>query len=422
MARREFAIEGMTCAACASRIEKVLNRLPGVQASVNLARETAVVQFPAGTLDDARIVEVVSKAGYAATPLLAADNHSLAQRQLAAYSQQRRWFAVSLLFTLPFVWEMLAMMLGWHDWMVPRLWQLLLSLPVQFIIGWRFYRGAFHALRGGGTNMDVLVALGTSMAWLLSAVVTLADWPEQAVYFEASAVVITLVLLGKLLEARAKGKTSGAIEELLRLSPKTARLERDGQLLEVPVASLQVGDRVVVRHGEIIPVDGDVLEGHASVDESMLTGESLPVSKTVGDRVYAATRNQDGMLRIVATSVGGKTQLAEIIRLVGEAQGSKAPIQRLADVISGIFVPVVVCIALLTLLLTGVLTHDWARALIHAVAVLVIACPCALGLATPTAVMVGMGNGARRGILFRNAVALETASASRHWWWTRPGR
>jgi len=283
-----------------------------------------------------------------------------------------------------------------------------LATPVQFWIGRRFYVGAWHSLRGGGANMDVLVALGTSMAYFFSAVVTVFAL-DQHIYFEASAAIITLVLMGKLIEARAKGKTSEAIEALIRLQPKTARIEKNGEIIEVPAANLQVGDIFIVRPGESLPVDGIVVEGSSSVDESMLTGESLPVNKQASARVFAATVNQQGLLKCRATSVGAHTQLAAIIHLVEEAQGSKAPIQRLADTISGIFVPVVVLISLLTLGITWWLTEEFVGALINAVAVLVIACPCALGLATPTAIMVGTGRGAQAGVLVKNAAALEHA-------------
>ncbi|MDN0081780.1 heavy metal translocating P-type ATPase [Crenobacter sp. SG2305] len=407
---RTLDIEGMTCAACATRIEKVLNRLPGVgAASVNFANETASVTAPVGVVTDAELLAAVERAGYKATLQTAATEMTLTERHAAAYRRERLWFLASLALTLPFLVEMVAMFVGNHALMLPRYWQLALATPVQFVAGWRFYRGAWLALKGGGANMDVLVALGTSMAYLFSVVVVLAGWQGLHVYFEASAAVITLVLLGKLMEARAKGKTSGAIEALLRLAPKTARVERGGELVELPLTEIRVGDIVLVRHGEHIAVDGRVLDGRADIDESLLTGESMPVAKAVGDMVYAGTRNLDGMLRLTARGVGETTLLADIVRRVAEAQGSKAPIARLADQISGIFVPVVVGIALVTLLATGLVTGDWVRALLNAVAVLVIACPCALGLATPTAVMVGVGNGARRGILFRNAAALESA-------------
>nr|WP_199064514.1 heavy metal translocating P-type ATPase [Chromobacterium sp. ASV5] len=403
----DVSIGGMSCAACATRLEKTLNRLPGVAATVNFAAESARVAWIPGLSDRGSIFAAAARAGFSAQATQ--EEADPTARQAAQYRRELFWFAFSAVLTAPFLLEMAAMLFGHHGWL-PRGWQLLLATPVQFVAGWRFYRGAWRALRGGGANMDVLVALGTSMAWLLSAAVTVWDIPGLHVYFEASAAVITLVLLGKLLEARAKGKTSAAIAQLIRLAPKTARVERGGALVEVAVDSLAPGDIVVARHGESLAVDGVVVEGAAALDESMLTGESLPVNKGVGDKVYAATRNQDGMLKIRATGVGAATQLAEIVRLVAQAQGSKAPIQQLADRISGVFVPVVAAISLLTLIGGGLWLGDWATALIHAVAVLVIACPCALGLATPTAVMVGVGNGARRGILFRNAGALELAS------------
>lgn len=404
-------IDGMTCAACATRIEKVLNRLPGVAANVNFASESAQITLQPGAGSVEPLLAVVGKAGFVAR--LAGDSSSDSRDARASerYRQEQRWFALSLLLTLPFLIEMVPMLLGDHHGYLPRGWQLALATPVQWLVGWRFYRGAWHALRGGGANMDVLVALGTGMAWLWSAWVTLAAWDMQHVYFEASTAVITLVLLGKLLEARAKGRTAGAIRSLLALTPKTARVERDGVITAQPLSALQVGDVVLVQHGERVAVDGTVLDGVAVLDESMLTGESLPVERRAGDRVFAGTQNQGGMLKVSATGVGSRTQLASIVRRVAEAQGSKAPIQQLADRISAVFVPVVVAIAGGAFIATGLLTQDWQQALIHAVAVLVIACPCALGLATPTAVMVGMGNGARRGVLFRNAAALEHAAA-----------
>ena len=406
----QLAVSGMTCVACAQRIEKVLNRLPGAAANVNFASETASIRFPAGSLQADDVIAAIRRAGYDAT-LQSDDSAERAAREQRHYQRELAWFGLSLLLTLPFAGEMWMMASGegHHGWL-PRLWQLALATPVQLLVGWRFYRGAWLALRGGAANMDVLVALGTSMAWLWSVWVTLAGRHDQYVYFEASTVIITLVLLGKLLEARAKRRTAGAIEGLLALSPKTARVERDGQLQELPIAQLQSGDLVVVRHGERLAVDGEVEAGQAVLDESLLTGESLPVERGVGDRVYAGTQNSGGMLKVRARGVGSHTQLAAIVRAVAEAQGSKAPIQALADRIAAIFVPSVLGIALLTFLFSGWWLADWPQAIIHAVAVLVIACPCALGLATPTAVMVGMGNGARRGVLFRNATALQHAS------------
>ena len=410
-ARVELALEGMTCAACAARIEKVLNRLPGTQATVNFATESAVVGHdPARTPVDA-LIAAVERSGYRAHVKrdVEAERRADEARKSAAYHALRREFLLAALLTLPLVAQMVPMFTGGGHDVIPRAWQLALATPVQLWVGRRFYVGAWNALRGGGANMDVLVALGTTMAFVYSVVVTLAGRHDLHVYFEAGAAVITLVLLGKLLEARAKAGTSAALEGLLKLQPQTARLERDGRIVEVPLAEVGVGDRFVVRAGDAVPVDGVVADGASSVDESMLTGESRPVTKAPGDRVFAGTLNQDGALRATATGVGAATLLAGIVRLVAEAQGSKAPIQRLADRVAGVFVPVVVVIAALTLVATWAITGDPTQALIHAVAVLVIACPCALGLATPTAVIVGTGRAAQAGVLIRNAAALEQA-------------
>jgi len=404
----EFSIAGMTCAACSTRLEKVLNRQPGMAANVNLATERARVRLDDGVGAEA-VIAAVAGAGFAASPVDAGTREREKAAKQLAYRREIRRFWIAAALTLPLLGQMAFMFggQGHHD-ELPRWLQLLLATPVQFWIGWRFYDGAWKALRGGGANMDVLVALGTSMAWGFSAVVTLFSL-DQHVYFEGGAAVITLVLLGKLLEARAKARTSAAIEALIRLQPKTARVERAGRWLEMPVDGLMPGDVFLVRPGESVPVDGEVVDGDSSVDEAMLTGESMPVGKRAGERVFAATVNGRGTLRCQATGVGEQTLLAGIIRLVGEAQGSKAPVQRLADRISGIFVPVVCAIALSTLLGWWWLAGDFAGALVNAVAVLVIACPCALGLATPTAIMVGAGQGARAGILVRNAEALERA-------------
>ena len=398
----------MTCAACAGHIEKALNKLPGVTATVNVATETARVIFKPGLVTTGQLIEAVVNAGYDAHEISELNHTEEKARRQAAYQAELRLFWISAILTLPLVLQMGAMFSGHEMEMLPNWVQWLLATPVQFWIGKRFYIGAWHALRGGGANMDVLVALGTSMAYLFSAVVTFFRL-DQHVYFEASAAIITLVLLGKLMEARAKGRTSEAIEALIKLQPKTARIERNGEIVEVPASSLQVDDIFIVRPGEHLPVDGVVIEGSSNVNESMLTGESLPVSKQAGAKVFAATLNQQGLLKCRATSVGAHTQLAAIIHLVEEAQGSKAPIQRMADTISGIFVPVVVAISILTLAITWWLMNDFVAALVHAVAVLVIACPCALGLATPTAIMVGTGRGAQAGVLVKNAAALEHA-------------
>ena len=410
----ELALGGMTCAACAARIEKQLNKLPGVEAAVNFAAERAHVRYAPGDVDVERLIATVVKTGFTADVSTADTRAEEKAQKLAIYRDELRRFWISAALTLPLVAQMAFMFgaagdMNSHDDVLPRWLQLLLATPVQFWIGWRFYVGGFNTIRGGAGNMDVLVALGTSMAWAYSLVVTVWNLHLQHVYFEASATVITLVLLGKILEARAKAKTSAAIEALAKLQPQTARIERDGLLVDVPVATLIPGDVFVVRSGEAMPVDGEVIDGTSSANESMLTGESLPVTKAAGDRVFAATINGDGLLRCRAKGVGSHTLLAGIIRLVEEAQGSKAPVQRLADKVAAIFVPVVVAIALLTFVAWWALAGDFTQALVNAVAVLVIACPCALGLATPTAIMVGTGQGAKAGVLIRNAVALELA-------------
>jgi Cu+-exporting ATPase len=404
----QLQLHKMTCAACGTHIEKALSKLPGVTASVNVATETAKVRFVPGTVAVDQLIAAVVDAGYGATEISDTGHAEEKARRQAVYQAELRLFWISAALTLPLVLQMIGMFTGHGMDLLPHWLQWLLATPVQFWIGRRFYSGAWHALRGGGANMDVLVALGTSMAYFFSAAVTIFSL-DQHVYFEASAAIITLVLLGKLMEARAKGKTSEAIEALIKLQPKTARIERDGKIVEVSVDSLQAGDIFIVRPGENLPVDGVVVEGSSSVNESMLTGESLPVGKQPGAEVFAATLNQQGLLKCRATGVGAHTQLASIIHLVEEAQGSKAPIQRMADTVSGIFVPVVVVISIVTLGITWWLTADFVTALINAVAVLVIACPCALGLATPTAIMVGTGRGAQTGVLVRNAAALEHA-------------
>ena len=410
----ELGIEGMTCVACSARIEKVLNRLPGVEAAVNLAAERARIRYVPGVADPVLLIAAIDKAGFKGRLVDDKSHDEEKARKLAFYQAELRRFWISAALTLPLIAQMATMFSGadWgghHQDLLPRWLQLALATPVQFWIGWRFYDGGWKALRGGGANMDVLVALGTSIAYVFSLVVTLTGLDHLHVYFEASAAVITLVLLGKLLEARAKAKTTAAIEALVRLQPKTARVERDGQLVELDAALLIPGDVFIVRPGESLPVDGEVLDGASSVNEAMLTGESMPVSKRAGDRVFAATANSEGMLRCRATGVGEHTLLAGIIRMVAEAQGSKAPVQRLADSISAIFVPVVCVIALFTFAGWLVFGGVFSEALVNAVAVLVIACPCALGLATPTAIMVGTGQGARAGILVKNAEALERA-------------
>lgn len=403
-----FQIEGMTCAACGNQIEKALHNLPGVMAALNPASEIVRITFNPALTTISELITTIRHAGYGAREITGSSREAEKDQRLTAYRQERHIFLISAVLALPFLLEMAMMATGNHDHLLPRWLQWMLATPIQFWAGKRFYTGAWHALRGGGANMDVLVALGTSMAYFFSAAVTF--WQlDLHVYFEASAMIIILVLLGKLMEARAKQKTSSAIESLIRLQPKTAHVERNGVIIDVDVNSIQPGDIFVIRAGETLPVDGIVIEGGSSVNESMLTGESLPVPKETGAKVFAATSNLQGLLKCRATSVGTNTQLATIIRLVEAAQGSKAPIQRLADAIAGIFVPAVVSIALVTLGVTWWWSGQFVTALIHAVAVLVIACPCALGLATPTAIMVGAGRGAQEGILVKNAAALELA-------------
>ena len=401
-----FVISGMHCAACAGRIERAINALPGATAQVNLALETADVTLTPGLAATADVIEAVKRAGYSAT-LAAKDASKLAKAARAAeMAALQRAFWGALLLTLPLMLQMIIP--GGHD-LIPRSLQWLLATPVQFYAGARFYRGAWHALRGGGANMDVLIALGTSMAWGLSTVVLLAGWHQQAVYFEAGSAVITLVLLGKWLEARAKSRTTSAIEALAALQPVTALIEREGQMVEVPLQSLKPEQIFFVPAGSAVPVDGVVISGDTSIDESMLTGESLPRAKSAGDKIFAGTLNGQGLIKCRATGVGQATLLAGIVRMVESAQGSKAPVQRLADRVSAVFVPVVCVIALASFIGGWLIGGDAIAAIINAVAVLVIACPCALGLATPTAIIVGTGRGAQHGILIKNAESLEHA-------------
>ena len=401
----DLQISGMHCASCSARLEKVLNQLPEVMATVNIATEKAHIDYNPKRTDLAALINAVQGAGFDAHPLR--DFAVEKQARIAAYRREQRQFAFAVLLTLPLVVEMLLMFFDIHM-MLPGWLQFALATPVQFWSGWRFYSGAWSSLKSGGSNMDVLVALGTSAAYLLSCAVLLFNL-DQPIYFEASATLITLILLGKLLEARAKGKASGALEALINLQPKLAHVERDGVMQELSVEQMQAGDLFLVRPGESAPVDGVVLEGSSSMDEAMLTGESLPQDKQPGDKVYAATFNQHGLLKCRALAVGSHTQLAAIIRLVEQAQGSKAAIQKLADQISAVFVPVVLVIALLTLAAWWLFGGDFTVALINAVSVLVIACPCALGLATPTAIVVATGRAAQAGILVKDAAALERA-------------
>jgi Cu+-exporting ATPase len=405
----ELQIDGMTCASCVGRVEKALKRVPGVlEAEVNLATERAQVRFASG--DTAALIGAVEQAGYAAHRVVAEAGAPAAEQ--AKRSGIADWWPIALaaVLSLPLVVPMVVEPFGLH-WMLPGWVQLLLATPVQFGLGWRFYRAGWKALRAGAGNMDLLVALGTSAGYGLSVYQL---WAHRGhgmahLYFEASAVVITLVLLGKWLETRAKRQTTEAIRALNALRPEVARVRRGGVDVDVPVSAVKVGDLVVIRPGERIPVDAEVVEGASQVDESLITGESLPVAKHAGDKLTGGSVNAEGLLVARTRAVGAESTLSRIVRLVESAQAKKAPIQRLVDQVSGVFVPVVIGIAALTLLGWGLGTGDWEAAILNAVAVLVIACPCALGLATPTAIMAGTGVAARHGILIKDAEALEVA-------------
>lgn len=416
--KAEFLITGMTCAACSSRIERVLNKLDGIDtATVNLAMETGTVEYNPSRLTPADIISRIEKAGYGATVKVEKNAGADDFRQKDLEKQQGK-FVFSLILTIPLLWAMVShfsftSFIYLPDMLMNPWVQLALATPVQFFIGWQFYRGAYKALKNKSANMDVLVALGTSAAYFYSLYLSIASIGSGAhmveLYFETSAVIITLIILGKLFEVRAKGRSSEAIKKLMGLQAKTASVFRDGKEIEVPLEEVMVGDVLSVKPGEKIPVDGEIMEGQSAVDESMLTGESIPVDKQVGDTVYGSTINKNGFLKMKATKIGRETALAQIIRIVEQAQGSKAPIQRLADKISGIFVPIVVGIAILTFLVWYFIVDpgNFAGALVKLIAVLVIACPCALGLATPTSIMAGSGRSAELGILFKGGEHLE---------------
>jgi Cu+-exporting ATPase len=397
-------IDGMTCASCVGRVEKALARVPGTSAvSVNLATNTAQLQRLAGSADDATLLAAVQRAGYTAT------RPTDAQAAPATHRGDDGWrVAVAAVLSAPLVLPMAGDLIGAH-WMLPALWQWLLATPVLFYFGARFFKAGWAALRNGAGNMDLLVATGTSAAYGLS----LALWAQDPegmphLYFESAAVVITLVLFGKWLEARAKRRTLVALDGLRALRPDTARLRRDGEEVTVPLAQVQPGDTVLVRPGERLPTDGIVLEGRSHLDESLLTGESLPVARQPGDRVTGGAINGEGLLAVRTTAVGAASMLSQIMQMVESAQAKKAPIQQTVDKVAAVSVPAVFGAALLTLLGWGLFTDaGWATSLIHAVSVLVIACPCALGLATPATLMVGTGLAARHGILVRDAQALE---------------
>jgi len=414
----DLNLSGMSCANCAMTIEKTLRTIDGVtNVSVNFAAEKGHVAYNPERVTTSRMIAAIEEAGYGASVIEAIGNETGEERKRLHTKQLGRMSIFSAVLSAPLVLAMIFAMIPTpffrnlaHLFHNP-VFQLLLATPVQFVIGSRFYRHAWSALKAKSAGMDLLVAIGTSAAYFFSVyngfIANAQTMPE--LYFEASAVVITLVLYGKYLEAVAKSKTSDAIKQLIGLQAKTARVIRDGTEQEVPIDDVVPGDLIVVHPGEKIPVDGTVIEGSSSIDESMLTGESLPVEKTVDDRVAGATVNRFGTFKMTATAVGKETMLSQIIRIVEEAQGSKAPIQGLADRVAGVFVPTVISVAVASFLVWNFGFGNFTAGLINAVAVLVIACPCALGLATPTALMVGTGLGASNGILIKNAEALELA-------------
>jgi len=417
-ARVEMPVTGMTCANCAANIERALNkRTPGVvNGSVNFASERVVVDYVPGATSVDEIIASIEKAGYGVIPPeegLDAEDTERAARD-AEIRDQTRKFLVGVVFALPLFIISMSRDFGligawshapWVNWFF-----FLMATPVQFYTGWDYYKNGLKSLHNKSANMDVLVAMGSSVAYFYSLAVMLIPGVGDHVYFETSAVIITLIKLGKLLEARTKGRTGGAIRKLIGLRPKTAIIIADGQEKDIPISRVNVGDTVLVRPGERIPVDGIILEGISAVDESMLTGEPLPVDKHIGDTVVGGTINGQGLLQFTATRVGRDTVLAQIIRLVQEAQGSKAPIQALADRVAAVFVPGVIAVALVVFFIWWAGTGQFVPAMIRLVAVLVIACPCALGLATPTAIMAGTGKGAEKGILFKNSEALEMST------------
>ena len=412
----QLDVQGMTCASCVAHVEKGIKKGEGIDtASVNLATERATVTYDPTltTIDD--ILTSIKESGYSATVPTEADTQDQAARKDRQLTRLRRQTLISAALSLPLLTAMFVSIFHIEQLMILHdpLLQLILATPVQFLIGYRFYAGAWRSLKAKNPGMDVLVALGTSAAYLFSLyngfIAPMIGHESTGLYFEASAIIITLVLLGKYFEMRAKGRTSEAIQRLMQLQPKTARVRRDGAWTEIPLSDIVPGDIILIRPGERIPVDGSVTEGNTAIDESMITGESIPVEKAVGDRVISGTVNSYGSIQITAEHVGKDSVLARIIAVVEEAQGSKAPIQQLADKVAAVFVPVVLAISVVTLLVWWLVLGDATQGVISAVAVLVIACPCALGLATPTAIMVGTGIGAQRGILIKNGETLQAA-------------
>ncbi|NQV00149.1 MAG: copper-translocating P-type ATPase [Parcubacteria group bacterium] len=409
--KKEFNIKGMHCAACALTIEKKLSNLPNVKkANVNFATEKATVEHSS---NDQEIIKAVKDSGYEAQTIKDEQKGSHGSHHDHGkmtkdneVKKERNLFILSLVLSIPIL--VLSMILMDKS-LLSRVIQLLLSGIIQFYIGFRFYRGTYYALKNKAANMDTLVALGTSAAFFYSLATTFII--EGDVFFETSAFLITFIILGKWLEARAKGKTSDAIKKLLELQAKTARVERNNKEMEIPIEEVKIGDIVIVRPGEKIPVDGKITEGYSSVDESMISGESIPVEKKENDQVIGATLNKTGSFKFKALTIGKDTVLSQIIKIVNEAQSVKAPIQKFADKVSSYFVPTVILIAIITFIVwCFILSSSFVAALLASVAVLVIACPCALGLATPTAIMVGTGMGAENGILIKGGEALEIAN------------
>ncbi len=405
-------IDGMSCASCSAKVEKHLNEQEGIlKASVNLATSKATIEYNPKTVKSSDIIQSVIKLGYGAKK---EDNVNLdeeKEHREKAIKRLKTELIVSILVSSPLLLGMVFMLIGVDaPFLHNAYFQFVIATPVQFIIGFRFYKNAYYALKAKSANMDVLIAMGTSAAYFYSVYNTFfTQGMMKELYYESAVVIITLILLGKYFEAVAKGKTSEAIKKLMGLQPKTARLIRDGQEIDVPIEEVEIGDIIVVRPGEKIPVDGKIVEGHSSIDESMLTGESLPVEKKTGDLVVGASINKLGSFKFQATKIGKDTVLSQIIKMVEDAQGSKAPIQKIADTVSGVFVPIVVGIAVLTFIIWTFVIGDSTMGFVSAVAVLVIACPCALGLATPTAIMVGTGKGAENGILIKGGEHLERA-------------
>src|SRR5690625_4482596 len=417
-----FDVSGMTCAACAAKVEKGIGKMDGVTtANVNFPLETITVEYNNNQVGTTDMMNTVKKMGYELR--LAQDDNEKIDHKEQEIKKQERMFVFSLILTIPLLWTMVAhfeflSFIYMPDILMNPWLQLALATPVQFIVGAQFYKGAFNSLRNKSANMDVLVALGTSAAYFYSLYLSF-EWlnagsigsPE--LYFEASAVIITLIVLGKLFEVRAVGKTSEAMQKLLGLQAKTARVLRDGVEQELPIEEVVAGDSILVRPGEKIPVDGEIIEGRSAIDESMITGESIPIDKVAGDPVIGATINENGSLKVKATKVGKDTALAQIVTVVEEAQGTKADIQRLADKISGVFVPIVVAVAIATFLIWYFLVTpgDFRSSLIPTISILVIACPCALGLATPTSIMAGSGRAAEMGLLYKGGEHLETTQS-----------